>query len=425
VFVDEFHDVLNGHPERLPKWKKLGAQFSSMHMPIILMSATMPPHRVLDFVRPFGIRKGGINQLRSPTNRPEIGMHVVHVPPIAADRSLMHLVNALSKRLTKAERMLVFFMSQNETEAFASAARCAVYHSNLWEAGNTKAYNINSWDQGESKVMACTTAFAQGIDRSSVRYVVIFRPSYGLLTNNQMLGRAGRDRKESHVFFVTDQAGTIQCRRDTVQSRNKCENELEDLINGTTCRRYINTLCMDGDALATRCNDPPLGIPCDICSPNSDMQRFAMQAVEHPMRPLPFETQPSLPQTADRSLLPGKTPAACNTLPTSAFVPASSLLPLMSVSICNLILFRIAHSLFTQPPSPDEETMYDTGSEITSSQARMLDVLEAIHQPVSDSVRFNDAFVSKYNPRLWDLADIRLSHKLLVESGIDASKVVS
>ncbi|KAG0692218.1 P-loop containing nucleoside triphosphate hydrolase protein, partial [Suillus ampliporus] len=206
-YVDEVHDVLNCHPERAPKWLTLGHQFSKAEVQMILMSGTIPPHRVESYVKPFGIKKSEINEVRSSTNRPEIGIHVVQVEPIAARESLHHLVRTLSNLLGDNDRMLVFFSSQGETEDFSRKARCALYHSDLWEAGNTKAYNLDLWDRGASKVMSCTTAFAQGMDRSNVRYVVIFRPAYGLIVNNQMMGRAGRDGKESHVFFVNDRHG--------------------------------------------------------------------------------------------------------------------------------------------------------------------------------------------------------------------------
>ncbi|KAG0691682.1 P-loop containing nucleoside triphosphate hydrolase protein, partial [Suillus ampliporus] len=173
-----------------------------MEIQVILLTATMPPHRLDSYLKPFRLKKDAILTVRYATNRPEIGMHVVHVEPIAAKQSLAHIVHALKTLLKDEERILVFFGANRDAGEFGKENKSAVYHSELWEAGNTKAYNLDLWDRGESKVMACTTAFAQGIDRSNVRFVLIFRPAYGLLVNNQMLGRAGRDGLESHVFFV-------------------------------------------------------------------------------------------------------------------------------------------------------------------------------------------------------------------------------
>ncbi|KAG1718527.1 uncharacterized protein EDB91DRAFT_1090004 [Suillus paluster] len=291
-YVDEFHDVLNCHPDRASKWLTLARQFSAASVQMILMSGTIPPHRVGSYVKPFGILLHDINEVRFATNRPEIGMHVARVEPIAARESLHHLVHTLSLLLGDEDRMLVFFSSTAETEEFGRKARCAMYHSELWQPGNTKAYNLDLWDRGESKVMACTTAFAQGMDRSNVRYVVIFRPAYGLIVNNQMMGRAGRDGRESHVFYVTDKHGKSLPSK-AKHASDHCLAELDDVMFGTECRRYTNGLCMDGEQLALRCTDPPRGVPCDICAPNSAMQLLIRKALDNPFRELDAPVQTS------------------------------------------------------------------------------------------------------------------------------------
>ncbi|KAG1718893.1 uncharacterized protein EDB91DRAFT_1258098 [Suillus paluster] len=53
-YVDEFHDVLNCHPDRASKWLTLARQFSAASVQMILMSGTIPPHRVCD--KPSGDR---------------------------------------------------------------------------------------------------------------------------------------------------------------------------------------------------------------------------------------------------------------------------------------------------------------------------------------------------------------------------------
>ncbi|KAG2111476.1 hypothetical protein DEU56DRAFT_919981 [Suillus clintonianus] len=291
-------------------------------------------------------------QFRSSTNRPEIGMHVVPVQPIIAQQSLGRLVCALNGLLDDDERILVFFCSQVEAETFAVLHKCAVYHSNLWANGNTKAYNLDLWDRGESKVMACTTAFAQGIDRSKVRFVVIFKPAYGLVVNNQMLGRAGRDGRESHVFFVSDVTG-IASFKGSKRNQDECLLELDRVVHGPECRRYTNTVCMDGVDLATRCNQEPRGVPCDICDPDSPMQQFAIQALS--------QEQTSISHT----------PAV--QAPPPAFVPASRLAQTMENAP--------EDAEPAQPLSQDSDALYGMDSQITSSQALVLDAIEVIHKP--------------------------------------------
>ncbi|KAG1785568.1 uncharacterized protein HD556DRAFT_1314192 [Suillus plorans] len=363
VFVDEFHDIMNCHPGRVVPWKNLAQQFGKTLIRIVLMTGTGPPHRIANFIKPFGLHLGIVTQVRSDTNRPEIGMHVIQIQPIAAMQSLGHLVSALCKLLAEEEHILVFCGSQGDAQAFAVKANCAVYHSDLWEAGNSRASNLSRWDSGDTKVMACTTAFAQGMDRPHVRYVVIFKPSYGLLVNNQMLGRAGRDGKESHVFFLTDRRAKTYRGPPTDQ----CIGELDDLVHGTECRRFANMTCMDGHNLAVRCTDYPPGIHCDVCDPNSVMQRLSIQAIANPFRPPEASEHAVTPVFASGSMLqaPTHAPPPLST----GFVPVSSLLSMNMIS----------HTI-TPQPSQSSDALYDAGAlELTSFQALMLDSMEEIH----------------------------------------------
>ncbi|KAG1835871.1 hypothetical protein F4604DRAFT_1944010 [Suillus subluteus] len=375
VYVDEFHDVVNCHPNRTVRWKVLAKQFGRMKIQIILLSATMPPHLLNIFVKPFGIKVKDLAKLRSSTNRPEIGMHLIPVQPIAAHESLRKLVHALKERLLDEERMLVFFGSQVDTEFFASQTKCAAYHSNLWQAGNTKAYNLDLWDRGESKVMACTTAFAQGIDRSNIRYVVIFRPTYGLIVNNQMMGRAGRDGEESHVFFVTD-ADRITTFRGCKTGRENCIEELDDVVHGRECRRYSTMVCMDGIDLATRCTEEPRGVPCDVCSPDGLMQRFAMEAIASPFTMAKDSSNGGADATEAAPL---------------AFVSAAA--------FHQTVAADVSEPDPAQPTSQDSDAMYeDSCPQITPSQARVLHAMEVIHQPRASRSEDDDPFKCASQP---------------------------
>ena len=60
--------------------------------------------------------------------------------------------------------MLVFFNGKDELSDFASKSGCTAYQNDLFEPGNTVEDNICRWDLGETKVMACKTGFAQGVD---------------------------------------------------------------------------------------------------------------------------------------------------------------------------------------------------------------------------------------------------------------------
>lgn len=316
-------------------------------MPVILLSATVPPHLVGRFAEAFKMKKDELIEIRSSTDRPEIGMHVVRIPAqtIHSDAfdALIRLTDKLSACLKEGERMLAFFNSNDEADSYANKTGSAVYHSKLYARGNTRADNLGRWDKGHTRIMACTTAFAQGVDRPNVRFVVIFKPSFGLLAINQMLGRAGRDGKPSHVFFLT--VGNVILSSSNVEdAKDRCSKELEVLVNSNCCRRHTNTKYMDGEVLGMTCIEGH-GIQCDICDPQSDMQQLAMKAIEIPT-PTPNTTSdvmqapPAIPQPAGRTFVPAsslrhtpnttsdvtRAPPAIPISTRPTLVPASSLL---------------------------------------------------------------------------------------------------
>jgi hypothetical protein len=299
------------------------------------------------------MKRNMITEVRSSTNRPDIGLHVVHTEPIEAMQSLLRIVAALSMRLAADERILVFCSGTTDVDDFALRAKCAVYRDNLSGFGNNKGYNLYQWDEGLEKVMVCTAAFNQGMATPHVRYMVIFRPTLGLVLNNKMLGLVGRDGKESHVFFLVDEArGSFR-----LPPNDQCATELEDVVYGKRCRRLTNMLCMDGDYLAVRCIDEPPGIHCDVCDPNSVMQRLAVEAIKCPLRPpkVPVFTVP--PVTVHGSALQGPTHAPKDLF--MGFVKASSMVPrdIMVCHQCHIIMQFIdqRHSYphqHMQQPSP-------------------------------------------------------------------------
>ena len=281
--MDEHHDQLCCPPERKVAWKKLALWASVRHVPIILLSATAPPRFESTLLSRYQLRVGSTAFVRSRTDRPELGFHTVQLEPLLPEEALSHLVQALKGRLKKDEKMLVFFCATALADAFSEKHRCAVFHSRLPKDGNTKSYNLARWDNEEAAVMACSSAFASGVDRPNVRFIVIYNPQYNLMTTMQMAGRAGRDGKESHVFFATPetQGATFRERRNPDMPW-----ELGQLVHEKQCRVYQSTLYMDGAALARKCSASPSQVPCDVCRPDGEMHTFALNAVKNPGRPI-------------------------------------------------------------------------------------------------------------------------------------------
>lgn len=218
---------------------------------------------------------GNIAIVRSPTNRPEIGLHTIIIAPLSPDHRLFQLVDGLEKQLAENERMLVYTYSRSQAERLANSWNCAVYHSTL--PVDRKDHNLHRWDRGETKVMLCTSAFGSGVDRPNVRFVVIYEPALDLLTTAQMLGRAGRDGAPSHAFFVTRDPSfsSVKSTRD-----DQLPKELNETVHNQVCKVYQLMRHLDGEDLPKTCAEIPGQLPCDICEPNSPMHQFAAQAVQ-------------------------------------------------------------------------------------------------------------------------------------------------
>ncbi|KAG6371361.1 P-loop containing nucleoside triphosphate hydrolase protein [Boletus reticuloceps] len=201
LFVDEHHDQLGCPPNQREAWRRLAEWASTARMPILLLSATAPPSLMYVLLRRYGLQDSSTEVIRGSTDRPEIGLHAIHLNPGIQEQALVQLVSALLGMLKGDERMLVFFNSCQKVEKFAYRNDFAMFHSKL--SKETKGSNLLMWDDCRTKVMACMSAFATGVDRPNVHFIIIHELLYGFMTTVQMAGRAGRDGRESHVFLTT------------------------------------------------------------------------------------------------------------------------------------------------------------------------------------------------------------------------------
>ena len=106
------------------------------------------------------------------------------------------------------------------------------------------------------------------------------------MTMMQMAGCAGRDGKESHVFFATTE---IQGASFPDVGNPDMPWELGRLVHKKQCRVYQLTLYMDGEALARKCSESAQD-QCNVCHPDGTMHRFTFNAVKNPRRPIARST---------------------------------------------------------------------------------------------------------------------------------------
>ena len=274
MFIDEHHDMLSCPPDRVASWKRLARWASDQEMPLYLLSATAPPILQQKLLEPYNMKPENTAFVRSPTNRREIGLHTI---PVNGAPGLRSLVRALAKRLKERERMLIFFNSCDEAERFSAENQCPIFHSKLPKGNGGKEFNMRLWENGQSKMMACTSAFGAGVDKPNVRFVVIHTPKYSLMSVLQAAGRAGREGMESHVFFTTGKAGPSPLSHcSDVEMRQ----QLDQLLHGGRCKVHQAMEYMDGETLAKVCGQIPNQVFCDVCYPDSEVHQFALRAAK-------------------------------------------------------------------------------------------------------------------------------------------------
>ena len=275
MFIDEHHDVLSCPPDRVASWKRLARWASEQEIPLYLLSATAPPALQQALLDPYNMKPANTAFIRSSTNRQEIGLHTM---PVSGAGGLRSLARALARRLKERERMLIFFNSCDEAERFSEENQCPVFHSKLPQGNKAKDLNVELWENGESKMMACTSAFGVGVDKPNVRFVVVHTPKHSLMSVLQAAGRAGRDGSESHVFFTTTwKAGQLPSSHSSDVGMHR---ELDQLLHGGRCKVHQAMAYMDGKSLAKVCKQISNQVPCDVCHPDGEVHKFALRAVK-------------------------------------------------------------------------------------------------------------------------------------------------
>lgn len=296
IFMDEIHDCVIPHPNRVAIWRNFHVQLLGYPLQRIWLTATHPPHLHTLFLKTV-IASPTTPTIRASTDRPELGYHCVPVSeriglPTAIDR----LTNALETVLKPHERMMIFFQDTDVLKKFASAHRCAYYHSGL--DGQQKDHQLALWDSGKTKTLAATTAAAQGFDRAYVKFVLIYATTFGGMTAYQIFGRGGRAGQPCYVFIVY-QTNVHQVTRGPLMD-TKDPHGLSMLSYYTreaaVCRRLILTRYVDGAIRGLTCHQVLGAIPCDNCAPTSEMAMFVKVAIR-------YNRIPSYPVTPEQRLI--------------------------------------------------------------------------------------------------------------------------
>ncbi|MBM72423.1 MAG: hypothetical protein CL847_06535 [Crocinitomicaceae bacterium] len=204
IVVDEAHCISEwGHDFR-PEYSKISSL--KEHFPQAVWgayTATATKDVLDDIIEKLKLEK--VEVFTASSRRPNLAFQVSSWGDPEVE--ILHEAITLNT-LTNEGSGLLYVRTRALADKFAerlvfSGINAESFHAGL--SSNTKLRRQRDWIKGKTKVMACTSAFGMGIDKSDVRWVLHFNLPTTLEAYTQEVGRAGRDGELSHcIAFIDD-----------------------------------------------------------------------------------------------------------------------------------------------------------------------------------------------------------------------------
>jgi len=287
IVMDEAHVSLT-HRDFRPDMEKLVIVMRTVPVPVLLLTATMPPSMEQDLRIALACSVWDV--IRAETTRPEIGYEIVEVNE-EEDNLDVEMAFRIKKEMREwsrdrngvlngNERGIVYCLQKEWAEDLCKFLNkemeddiCDIYHADLSKEVRTAVYQ--EWVEGTIKILVATSALGLGIDYGHVRFVIHQGQSRSLIDFSQESGRAGRDGKEAHSIIFTSKKMREKC-----EWIEKKESEwaghltggfklMKEWVAGRTvagvkeCRRVGLGLYMDGKS--TNCLGLGECVWCDVC----------------------------------------------------------------------------------------------------------------------------------------------------------------
>ncbi len=209
VVIDEVHCVsMWGHDFR-PDYMFIRRALSELGDPVVLgLTATATRTTEQDISRSLG---RDLEPVRASVVRPNLRYEVEQV-----ENEEARLRSALAHAKARTGSGIIYARSREKCEQVArtleqKGVRALHYHAGLESSERSRVQE--AFLQGRIQVIVATTAFGMGIDKSDIRWVLLYNFPNSLESYVQMVGRAGRDGKPSTCVLLASHADERSLRR--------------------------------------------------------------------------------------------------------------------------------------------------------------------------------------------------------------------
>ena len=259
-------------------------------VPFLLLSATLPSY-TMPFYNQFFTRE--FNVIRSPSTRRDIKVSVRRVPLQSGDpmdltmQNTFEIVKENFEGASQDDRVIIYCLSfeevrelQKKFASFWPEIGTSCYISTM--SDEEKTDSVHQWRIGVSRIIIATTAFALGVDYSSVRLVVMNCGAFSISDLVQCIGRVGRDGLGGQAIVVIAEGALDYLKQKVIGAADKQEWKfLDAFLKSDVCRQWVLSTIMD-DFQATCMNDASgTWVKCDSCQSRHELEKEALWGDEY------------------------------------------------------------------------------------------------------------------------------------------------
>ncbi|KAL1749714.1 hypothetical protein FB107DRAFT_280398 [Schizophyllum commune] len=220
IVIDEAHVVLTSSDFRVSLREMHEVRF--VNVPVVLMSATMPPNAIPFFTQEYGLYRPLV--IRGLTDRPEIRYDVLTPMDLPATASLLrqlahqHITNGNPE-----DRYFAFVFSLQKGRELGRLTELPFYHGESDDINHPMTARqqvaiYDNWVDGKPPGLIATEALGAGTDYPHARFALILHPPANLVTLIQLIGRLCRDGRPGFVYIIPSPALPPPCSTNEVET---------------------------------------------------------------------------------------------------------------------------------------------------------------------------------------------------------------